>query len=106
MLALSAFSRHGVALVLLAQLPLALGEAAFLPIATEAVIELTPREHQGLAMALFSQCFALSALGAPLVAGWALDGQGNGVLLWSGTAVLCLAGLGLLRQLKPRPEAA
>lgn len=106
LLALSAFSRHGVALVLLAQLPLALGEAAFLPIATEAVIELTPKEHQGLAMALFSQCFALSALGAPLVAGWALDGLGNGVLLWSGTTVLCLAGLGLLRQLKPRPEAA
>ncbi len=103
LLAFSALTHQGLWLVLLAQLPLALGEAAFLPIATEAVIELSPPEHQGLAMALFSQCFALSALGAPLLAGVALDSQRHGGGFWIGMTLLCLAGLNLVKQLRPRP---
>ena len=105
MLALSALSDHGFVVLLAAQLPLALGAAAFLPTATEAVVELTPLSHRGLAMALFSQCFALSAFGAPLVAGWLLDGQGHGVGLWLGMALVCLLTLPVLRFLG-RPGAA
>ncbi len=105
LLAASTLSSRGLVLVLLAQLPLALGEAAFLPIATEAVIELTPPTHQGLAMALFSQCFAISAFGAPLVAGMALDHQGHGAGLWLAVALVCLATLPLARQLRPRVSA-
>jgi MFS family permease len=105
LLAFSALTPQGLWLVLLAQLPLALGEAAFLPIATEAVIELSPREHQGLAMALFSQCFALSALGAPLLAGLALDAQRHAGGFWIVMTLLCLAGLNLVKRLKPRPGA-
>ena len=101
LLAGSALLSQGVWLVLLAQLPLALGQAAFLPIATEAVIELTPREHQGLAMALFSQCFAISAFGAPLLAGQALEGHGHGAILWSTVAGLCLVGLLAVGRLGP-----
>ncbi len=104
LLAFSALTRQGLWLVLLAQLPLALGAAAFLPIATEAVIELSPREHQGLAMALFSQCFALSALGAPLIAGLALDAQRHAGGFWIVMTLLCLAGLNLVKRLRPRPE--
>jgi MFS family permease len=96
LLALSALSSHGIGLVVLAQLPLALGEAAFLPIATEAVVELSPPNHQGLAMALFSQCFAISAFGAPLVAGVLLDSHRHGAVLWLLVATTCLLGLGLL----------
>ena len=105
LLAFSALTRQGLWLVLLAQLPLALGAAAFLPIATEAVIELSPPEHRGLAMALFSQCFALSALAAPLLAGLALDAQRHAGGLWIGMTLLCLAGLNLVRRLKPRQAA-
>lgn len=104
LLSLSALLAAGVWLVLLAQLPLAVGQAAFLPIATEAVIEISPQEHQGLAMALFSQCFAISALTAPLLAGLALDGQGHGAGLWLVMAGLCVAGLLVVRQIKPRPS--
>ncbi|MFZ0409274.1 MAG: MFS transporter [Cyanobium sp.] len=100
LLAASAFSSRGMVLMLLAQLPLALGEAAFLPTATEAVVELSPRRHQGLAMALFSQCFAISALAAPLLAGQLLDLQRHGVGLWLGMAALCLAGLPLVGQVE------
>lgn len=81
----------GAAVLVAAQLPLALAEAAFLPTATEAIVELTPPAHQGLALALFSQCFAISALAAPLLAGWLLDVQGHGIGLW-----LLMAGLLLL----------
>jgi hypothetical protein len=105
LLAVSALSQQGIALVIAAQFPLALGEAAFLPIATEAVIELTPEPHQGLAMALFSQCFAISAFGAPLLAGIALDNQGHGLGLWFSVSVLCLAGLTQLGQIRPRKQA-
>jgi MFS family permease len=48
---------------------MAFAQAAFLPTATEAVIEETPPEHRGLAMALFSQCFTVSAIVAPLLGG-------------------------------------
>ncbi len=105
LLAASTLSSRGLLLVLLAQLPLALGEAAFLPIATEAVIELTPYTHQGLAMALFSQCFAISAFGAPLIAGLALDTQRHGAGLWLATALVCLAALPLARRLSPTVAA-
>ncbi|MFM7086688.1 MAG: MFS transporter [Cyanobium sp.] len=106
LLALSALTSHGLVLLLLAQLPLALGEAAFLPTATEAVVELSPAHRQGLAMALFSQCFALSAFVAPLVAGRLLDAQGHGVGLWLAMALLCLLGLPLVALLQPGQRRA
>ncbi|MFO8238839.1 MAG: MFS transporter [Prochlorococcaceae cyanobacterium] len=102
LLSLSALLVGGVWVVLVAQLPLAVGQAAFLPIATEAVIEISPEDHQGVAMALFSQCFAISALTAPLLAGMVLDGQGHGAGLWLVMAALCLGGLLLVRRIRPR----
>lgn len=100
LLALSALTPHGLVLLLLAQLPVALGQAAFLPTATEAVVELSPLHRQGVAMALFSQCFAISAFTAPLVAGRLLDGQRHGVGLWLGMALLSLVSLPLVAQLE------
>jgi MFS family permease len=102
LLALSALLPGGLALLLLAQLPLAVGQAAFLPIATEAAVRLSPASHQGLAMALFSQCFALSSMVAPLLAGVLLDHQGHGVGLWLAMAGVCLAGLALVGQIRVR----
>jgi len=98
LLAFSALSSGGAGLVALALLPVALGEAAFLPIATEAVVDLTPIDHQGLAMALFSQCFAVSSFATPLLAGWFLDHHHHGLWLWLGMALACLLGLPLVAQ--------
>jgi len=102
-LAFSSLTHQGFWLVLLAQFPLALGMAAFLPTATEAVIDVTPPSHQGVAMALFSQCFALSSLLAPPLAGLALDRQGHGGGLWIVLTLLCLAGFNFSKRQRPHP---
>ena len=105
LIAVSSLFESGTALVLAALLPMAFAQAAFLPTATEAVIEETPPEHRGLAMALFSQCFAISAIVAPLAGGALLDLQNNGLLLWLLVGGACLAALPTLSQLKPRYSA-
>jgi len=102
LLALSALRDDGVVLVVVALMLLALGEAAFLPTSTEAVVELSPEGHGGLAMALFSQCFALSAFGAPLIAGLLLDRQGHGLVLWLLVALVCALCLLLLGPIRRR----
>ena len=102
LIALSSLFETGTAIVLLALLPMAFAQAAFLPTATEAVIEETPPEHRGLAMALFSQCFAVSAIVAPLAGGALLDAQNNGVVLWLLMGSACLVMLPALRSLQPR----
>jgi MFS family permease len=99
LLSLSALGWQSMPLLLLAQLPLAAAAAAFLPTASEAVVEITPSAHQGMAMALFSQCFAISGLVAPLLGGWLLDQQRHGAGLWLLTSILCLLGLSLVGQL-------
>ena len=100
--AISSMFESGTVLVLAALLPMAFAQAAFLPTATEAVIEETPPEHRGLAMALFSQCFAVSAIVAPLAGGFLLDFQNNGLLLWSLFSGACLTALTSLGHIKPR----
>jgi MFS family permease len=102
LLALSALSDGGLVLVVLALMLLALGEAAFLPTSTEAVVELSPEGHGGFAMALFSQCFALSAFGAPLIAGLLLDRQGHGLVLWLLVALVCALSLLLVGPIRRR----
>ena len=99
LLAASALSPQGLALLVAAQLPLALGQAAFLPIASEAVVELTPEDQRGSAMAVFSQCFALSAVLAPPLAGELMRRQGHALVVWLLMAAGCLAGLALVAQL-------
>ena len=102
LLALSALLQQGMVLVVLAQLPIALGEAAFLPTSTQAVVELSPPRHGGLAMALFSQCFAISALASPLISGVMLDWHGHGAWLWTLMAGICLLSLRLVQPIRPR----
>ena len=104
LIGLSSLSTTGTGLVVTALLPIAFAQAAFLPTATEAVIEETPPEHHGLAMALFSQCFALSAVVAPVVGGTMLDQQGNGLMLWLLMGALSIVTIPLIRKLNSPPQ--
>ena len=100
LLGLSSLLSFGGALVLLAQFPIALGLAAFLPTATEAIIKEAPLEKKGFALAIFSQCFAVSAFLAPLISGRLLDIQGNGFTLWISVFALCFWALVSLNKIK------
>lgn len=82
LIGLSAMFSSGAFIAIIAQVPLAFALAAFLPTATEAVIKETPIGKKGIAMAIFSQCFAVSAFIAPLIAGKVIDAQGHAMLLW------------------------
>ena len=57
-------------------------------------------------MALFSQCFAISAIVAPLAGGALLDLQNNGLMLWLLMGGACLVVLPTLRSLKPHYRLA
>ncbi len=81
----------GLLLVVGAQMLTALGAAAFLPTASTACLERAPVTLQGRAMAAYSECWAISAVVAPPVAGWLLETQGHGVGLWLLLTTLCLA---------------
>ena len=83
----------GAILIVTAQLPIAFGLAAFLPTATEAIIQEAPINRQGFSMALFSQCFAISAFISPIISGKILDQQGNGLILWTSVFILCIVSL-------------
>ncbi len=98
LLAISSFSSKGIVLVFLAQIPLAIALAAFLPTATEAIFQNTPNKKRGIAMALFSQCFAISAFSAPLIAGRVIDSKGQGLIIWVFMSVICFSANLLLRK--------
>ena len=77
-------------LVVGAQVLTAVGTAAFLPTASTACLERTPAALQGRAIAAYSECWGISAVVAPPVAGWLLEVQGHGVGLWLLLTALCL----------------
>ena len=81
----------GLLLVVGAQVLTALGTAAFLPTASTACLERTPIVLQGRAMAVYSECWGISSVLAPPVAGWLLEIQGHGLGLWLLLTALCIA---------------
>ena len=82
LIGLSGLLEKGIIVVIFAQLPLAFGLASFFPTATESIIRQTSSENKGVALALFSQCFAISGLFTPILGGKLLDNLGNGMALW------------------------
>ena len=98
LIGLSSLFVNGALLILMAQLPISFGLAVFLPTSTEAIISATPLEKQGIAMALFSQCFAISAFIAPIISGKLLDSHGNGLILWTSVFMLCILFFSILNN--------
>ena len=55
-------------------------------------------------MALFSQCFAISALIAPILAGQVIDSQGNCIQIWVTMSLFCALFLPVPLLIKNRPR--
>ena len=51
-------------------------------------------------MALYSQCFGISALVSPLIAGYTIDSQGNAMLIWLFISICCIALLPITNKIK------
>tara|TARA_B100000700_G_C15054742_1_gene862236 strand:+ start:3387 stop:4628 length:1242 start_codon:yes stop_codon:yes gene_type:complete len=99
-LSLSSIVNYGIVVIIIAQVPIAIALASFLPTATEAIIRITPHNRQGISMAIYSQCFSISGLAAPYIGGKLIDIQGNCFSLWLGLFVICLSTLLLIRKQK------
>ena len=99
LIGISAYIKQGVILILLAQFPLAIGLASFLPTATEGIIREAPMQKKGFALALYSQCFAISAFFAPLISGLVIDKFGNAIIVWTTMSAICFIALIPMKKL-------
>ncbi len=77
-----------------------IGLASFLPTATEAVIQISPSKNRGLSMAIYSQCFGISASLAPWISGKLLDLNGHATYLWFFSGLIFFLMLPLAREIK------
>ena len=100
-LSISSFYSSGIFLILLGLIPISIGIAMFLPTATEAIVRIAPKKKRGLALAIYSQCFGISFLVFPLIAGTIIDNQGNAMMLWFIMAFCCLLVNPLIKQINP-----
>ena len=66
LLSISSYFDKGIYLVLLGLIPITIAIAIFLPTATEAIIEIAPKEYRGISMSIYSQCYGISFLVIPL----------------------------------------
>ena len=97
LLGISSLYEFGIIIILISQIPISLGIAAFLPTATESITRVSTARRRGLAMALFSQCFAISSFTAPIVSGKFIDEMGNAMALWILLGVICIAFLPMIK---------
>ncbi len=89
-LSISNFLNDGYLLILIAFIPITLSLCIFLPSASDAIIKCSPTKHQGTAIALYSQCFAISALTAPWMAGKLIDNFDTAFQLWLIISLICI----------------
>ena len=81
-ISLSNFLINGYLLILIGFIPLTIALCIFLPSASDAIIRSSPIEYRGSAIALYSQCFGISALTVPWMAGKLIDTNNTAFHLW------------------------
>ncbi len=100
LLSVSNFLYAGYLLILLAFIPLTTSLCIFLPSASDAIIKSSPVKHQGSAIALYSQCFGLSSLTVPWMAGKLIDYSDTGFQLWLIVGLFCIALVPISKNIK------
>ena len=100
LLSLSNFFINGYLLILIAFIPITLGLCIFLPSASDAIIKSSPIEYRGSAIALYSQCFGISALTIPLLSGKLIDNYGTALHLWLIISIFCILLIPIAKKIK------
>ena len=91
---------NGYLLITIAYIPLTISLCIFLPSASDAIIRSSPKKYQGTAMALYSQCFGLSSLVVPLLAGKLIDIFKTAFQLWLIVIFICIILVPISKNIK------
>ncbi len=100
LLSVSNFLYNGYLLILLAYIPITISLCIFLPSASDAIIKSSPIKYQGTAIALYSQCFGISALTVPWMAGKLIDNFDTALPLWLIVSLISIALLPISKNIK------
>ena len=99
-LSLSNFFIDGYILILISFIPLTIALCIFLPSAADSIIRSSPIKYRGSAIALYSQCFGVSALTIPWMAGKLIDNYNTAFQLWLIISLLCIILLPFCKNIK------
>tara|TARA_Y100001968_G_scaffold78525_1_gene69812 strand:+ start:15 stop:704 length:690 start_codon:yes stop_codon:yes gene_type:complete len=99
-LSISNLLNNGYLLITIAFIPLTISLCIFLPSASDAIIRSSPKKYQGTAMALYSQCFGLSSLVVPLLAGKLIDIFKTAFQLWLIVIFICIILVPISKNIK------
>jgi len=99
-LSLSNFLLFGYLLILIAFIPLTISLCIFLPSASDAIIKSSPIKYRGSAIALYSQCFGISSLTVPWMAGKLIDSNDTAFQLWLIVSLICIFLLPFCKNIK------
>ncbi len=100
LLLLSSFLLNGYLLILIAFFPLTIALCIFLPSASDAIIKSCPKKYRGSAIALYSQCFGISALSIPWMAGKLIDKYDTAFQLWLIVSFFCIFLIPICKRIK------
>ena len=99
-LTVSNFLNDGYLLILIAFIPLTIALCIFLPSASNSIIKSSPSKSQGTAIALYSQCFGISALTVPWMAGKLIDNFETAFQLWLIVCIICMILAPICKNIK------
>ena len=100
LLSLSNFLVFGYLLVIIAFIPLTISLCIFLPSASDAIIKSSPIKYRGSAIALYSQCFGISSLIVPFMAGKLIDNYDTAFQLWLINGIICIVLVPICKNIK------
>ena len=93
LLAISNILFNGYILIIAAFIPITIALCIFLPSASDSIINSSPVNYRGSAIALYSQCFGISSLTIPWLAGKLIDNYDTAFQLW---IILIIFGIFLI----------
>ncbi len=97
---LSNFLINGYLLILFAFIPLSVALCIFLPSASDAIIKCSPMQYRGAAIALYSQCFGISALTIPWISGKIIDNYNTAFQIWLIISLFCIFLIPVCKRIK------